>query len=38
LKARLGADMRVEIEQVERLERTARGKFKWVISKVDLGL
>jgi phenylacetate-CoA ligase len=38
LKARLGADMRVEIEQVEQLERTSRGKFKWVISKVDLGL
>ena len=38
LKARLGADMRIEIEQVERLERTSRGKFKWVISKVDLGL
>lgn len=38
LKARLGADMRIEIEQVTELERTARGKFKWVISKVDLGL
>lgn len=38
LKARLGADMRIEIEQVDALERTARGKFKWVISQVDLGL
>jgi len=38
LKARLGDDMRVDIELVESLPRTARGKFKWVISEVDLGL
>lgn len=38
LKARLGNDMRVDIELVDSLERTARGKFKWVISQVDLGL
>jgi len=38
LKARLGDDMRIEIEQLSELERTARGKFKWVISNVDLGL
>jgi phenylacetate-CoA ligase len=38
LKARVGADMRVEIELVKELPRTARGKFKWVISQVDLGL
>lgn len=38
LKARLGADMRIDIEKVDALERTARGKFKWVISQVDLGL
>ena len=38
LKARLGDDMRVEIELLKELPRTARGKFKWVISQVDLGL
>ena len=38
LKARLGDDMRIDIELVETLPRTARGKFKWVISQVDLGL
>lgn len=38
LKARLGDDMRIDIELVDKLERTARGKFKWVISQVDLGL
>jgi phenylacetate-CoA ligase len=38
LKARLGEDMRVEIELLKELPRTSRGKFKWVISQVDLGL
>jgi phenylacetate-CoA ligase len=38
LKARLGADMRVEIELLKELPRTSSGKFKWVISQVDLGL
>jgi phenylacetate-CoA ligase len=38
LKTRLGADMRVHIELVDSIERTARGKFKWVVSQVDLGL
>ena len=38
LKARVGDDMRIDIELVEELPRTARGKFKWVISEVDLGL
>ncbi|HEX7011746.1 MAG TPA: hypothetical protein VF161_03325 [Steroidobacteraceae bacterium] len=38
LKARLGEDMRIDIELVESLPRTARGKFKWVISEVDPGL
>jgi phenylacetate-CoA ligase len=38
LKERLGADMRIDIELVETMPRTARGKFKWVISEVDLGL
>jgi phenylacetate-CoA ligase len=38
LKKRLGDDMRIDIELVESMPRTARGKFKWVISQVDLGL
>lgn len=38
LKARLGADMRVEIELCTELPRTRSGKFKWVISQVDLGI
>jgi phenylacetate-CoA ligase len=38
LRARLGEDMRIDIECVEELPRTARGKFKWVISEVDPGL
>ena len=38
LKARLGEDMRIEIELTDGLPRTASGKFKWVISEVDLGL
>ncbi len=38
LKARLGADMRVDLEFVKEMPRTARGKFKWVISQVDMGL
>lgn len=38
LKVRLGEDMRIDIECVDELPRTSRGKFKWVISQVDLGL
>ncbi len=38
LKARLGDDMRIDIELVKEMPRTARGKFKWVISEVDMGL
>ena len=37
-KARLGDDMRIDIELVESLPRTSRGKFKWVTSLVELGL
>lgn len=33
-KARLGDDVRVEIEIVTELPRTKAGKFKWVVSKV----
>ena len=38
LKARLGENMRIDIEFVESLPRTPAGKFKWVTSQVDLGL
>jgi len=38
LKERLGQDMRIDIELVDALPRTASGKFKWVVSQVDLGL
>lgn len=38
LKARLGSDMRIDIELVDSMPRTARGKFKWVISEVKSGL
>lgn len=38
LRARLGDDMRIDIECVTELPRTSRGKFKWVISQVELGL
>lgn len=35
---RLGHGVRVDVEQVDRLEPSANGKFKWVISRVPLGL
>ena len=38
LKARLGDDMRIDIELVDELPRTSRGKFKWVINEVGTGL
>lgn len=38
LRARVGEDMRIDIELVDELPRTRRGKFKWVVSQVDLGL
>lgn len=38
LKERLGDDVDIRIELVDSLERTRTGKFKWVISKVDLGI
>ena len=38
LKARLGDDMRIEIELVDELPRTSRGKFKWVVNQVGTGL
>lgn len=38
LKARLGDDVRVDVQFVDQLETSKNGKFKWVISKVPLGL
>jgi len=38
LQERLGADVRVEVEMVDRLEPSANGKFKWVISHVPAGI
>lgn len=38
LQARLGQDVSVAIEFVDQLETSPNGKFKWVISKVPLGL
>jgi len=38
MKTRLGEEVRVEIELVERLDRTGSGKFRWVISEVPLGI
>jgi phenylacetate-CoA ligase len=38
LTARLGADIRIEVALVDRLEPSANGKFKWVTSHVPLGL
>lgn len=38
LKARLGEDMRIDVECVDELPRTSRGKFKWVVSQIDDGL
>ena len=37
-KARLGDDVRVNVEMVDRVETSANGKFKWVISHVPLGI
>lgn len=37
-KERLGDDVRVEVQLVDRLEYGRNGKFKWVISKVPLGI
>lgn len=38
LRARLGDDMKIDIEFVDELPRTSRGKFKWVVSQVDQAL
>jgi phenylacetate-CoA ligase len=36
LRERLGNEIRLEIERVETIPREARGKFRWVVSKVPL--
>lgn len=38
LKARLGDNVRIDIQLVKELEVSPNGKFKWVISKVPLGI
>lgn len=38
LGARLGDGVHIDVEMVDKLEMSANGKFKWVISKVPLGL
>jgi phenylacetate-CoA ligase len=38
LKVRLGADVDIKVHMVDRLETSANGKFKWVISHVPLGI
>lgn len=38
LAARLGADVAIDVQFVDQLETSKNGKFKWVISKVPLGL
>jgi phenylacetate-CoA ligase len=37
-QARLGSDVRVEVQLVPQLEVSRNGKFKWVISEVPLGI
>jgi phenylacetate-CoA ligase len=38
LTTRLGTGVRIEVKMVDRLETSANGKFKWVISHVPLGV
>lgn len=38
LQARLGSDVQIDVQMVDRLETSANGKFKWVISRVPYGL
>ncbi len=37
-KGRLGARVNIEVDMVNELPRSPSGKFKWVISKVNLGI
>ena len=36
MSKRLGSEIKITIEFVDRIERSANGKFRWVISKVPL--
>lgn len=38
LTARLGVDVKVDVQMVDCLEQKPNGKFKWVISHVPLGI
>jgi phenylacetate-CoA ligase len=38
LQARLGDGVRIDVQMVDQLETSANGKFKWVISRVPLGI
>jgi phenylacetate-CoA ligase len=38
LQERLGGGVRIEVEMVDQLQSGKNGKFKWVISKVPLGI
>ena len=38
LQERLGDDVSISVELVDRVQRTSSGKFKWVISRVSLGI
>ena len=38
MKSRLGEEVRIDIQMVDRLDRTKSGKFRWVISEVPLGI
>ncbi|RLA46777.1 MAG: hypothetical protein DRR42_18130 [Gammaproteobacteria bacterium] len=38
LQERVGDDIEVHIDIVQKLERAKSGKFKWVISKVEFGI
>jgi phenylacetate-CoA ligase len=35
---RLGSDIHIELKIVDKIERTAQGKLRWVISEVPLGV
>lgn len=37
-QTRLGSDVNIEIKIVDKVPRTKSGKFRWVISKVKLGI
>ncbi len=38
LQERLGADVRIDVQMVDRLEPSPNGKFKWVVSQIPLGI